>query len=68
MKTTFVAAAILGLVATPALADFWIVRDGPTGQCRVVDVKPPDSKIIIVGNKAYKVRGDADREMTVVCK
>jgi len=68
MKTTIFAAAILGLLATPALADFWIVREGPTGPCRVVDVKPTDTKIIVVGNKVYKVRDEAQREMAVVCK
>ena len=40
------ALAIVGVAATPALADFWIVREGPTGPCRVVDVKPTDTKIL----------------------
>jgi hypothetical protein len=61
-------AATLVAFATPALADFWIVRDSPTGSCRIVDVKPTDTKIIVVGNKAYKVRGDADKDLAVVCK
>src|SRR5689334_587610 len=68
MKRIILAAAALGFIATPALADFWIVREGPTGPCRIVDVKPTDSKIIIVGNKAYKVRADADKDLAVVCK
>ena len=67
MKTTIFAAAVLGLVATPALADFWIVREG-TGECRVVEVRPTDPKIVIVGGKAYKVRADADKDLAVVCK
>lgn len=62
------ATAVLAAIATPALADFWIVRDSPTGQCRIVDVKPTDTKIIVVGNKAYTVRADADKELAVVCK
>ena len=61
-------AAIVVLLYTPALADFWIVREGPTGQCRIVDVRPTDTKIVIVGNKAYKVRDEAPKEMAVVCK
>ena len=64
LAATFVIAAF----ATPALADFFIVREGPTGQCRVVETRPTDTKIVIVGNKAYKVRGEAEKELAVVCK
>jgi hypothetical protein len=58
----------LALSPPPALADFWIVREGPTGQCRIVDVKPTDTKIVIVGNKVYKVRDEAQKELAVFCK
>jgi hypothetical protein len=69
MKVRLLAATVaLAAFATPALADFWIVREGPTGQCRIVDVRPTDKKIVIVGNKAYKVRDEAQKEMAVVCK
>ena len=54
--------------AGPALADFFIVREGPTGPCRIVEVRPTDTKIVIVGNKAYRERAEADRELAVVCK
>jgi hypothetical protein len=65
-----VAALGVAAIATPALADFWIVREGPTGKCMVVDRKPTDSKIIIVGGngKVYTTRADAEKELTVVCK
>jgi hypothetical protein len=71
METKLVAAALaMAAFATPALADFWIVREGPTGKCTVVDKKPTDSKIIIVGGdgKVYTTRADADKELAVVCK
>jgi hypothetical protein len=69
MKVKLLAATVaIAAFATPALADFWIVREGPTGPCRIVDVKPTDTKIVIVGNKAYKVRDEAQKEMAVVCK
>ena len=64
----FIAAAALAtVVATPALADFFIVREG-TGPCRIVEVRPTDTKIVVVGNKAYKVRAEAEKELAVVCK
>jgi hypothetical protein len=68
MKTLIASAAVLTAFATPALADFWIVREGPTGPCRIVETRPTDTKIIVVGNKAYKVRAEAEKELAVVCK
>jgi hypothetical protein len=65
-----VAALGIAAIATPALADFWIVREGPTGKCMVVDRKPTDSKIVIVGGdgKIYTTRAEAEKQLTVVCK
>jgi hypothetical protein len=69
MKTKILAAVVLvAAFATPACADLWIVRDGPTGPCRIVETKPADTKIVVVGNKAYKVRDEAQKELAVVCK
>ena len=70
MRQKLVLAAIAVTVfATPALADFWIVRDSPTANCRVVEQKPTDTKITIVGgNKVYTTRSEAEREIAVVCK
>jgi hypothetical protein len=69
MKTTLIAAALAATAfATPALADFFIVREGPSGPCRVVEPRPTDTKIVVVGNKAYKVRSEAEKELSVVCK
>ena len=69
MKTKLLGAAVLAtaFIATPALADFYIVREG-TGPCRIVETRPTDTKIIVVGNKTYKVRTEAEKEMAVVCK
>jgi hypothetical protein len=64
-----IAGVAVAAFATPALADFWIVRDTPTAQCRIVETRPTDTKIIIVGgNKVYKTRADAEKELAVVCK
>jgi hypothetical protein len=69
MRTKMLAAAIAATAfATPALADFFIVREGPSGPCRVVETRPTDTKIVVVGNKAYKVRAEAEKEIAVVCK
>jgi hypothetical protein len=68
MKKIILAAGIAAGCATPALADFFIVREGPSGPCRVVATRPTDTKIVVVGNKAYKVRTEAEKELAVVCK
>lgn len=72
MKTKLLAATVaIAAFATPALADFWIVREGgPTGKCVIVDKRPADTKVVIVGGngKVYTTRADAEKEMTVVCK
>jgi hypothetical protein len=64
-----IAGVAVAAFATPALADFWIVRDTPTADCRIVEMRPTDTKIVIVGgNKVYKTRAEAEKEMAVVCK
>ena len=67
MKKLLFASAAIAVFATPALADFFIVREG-TGACRIVETRPTDTKIIVVGNKVYKTRAEADKELAVVCK
>ena len=44
------------------------MREGDAGQCRIVETRPTDTKIIVVGNKVYKTRAEAEKELTVVCK
>ena len=50
MNIKVLAAVAVGFatLATPALADFYIVREGPQGECRIVETKPTDTKIIVV--------------------
>jgi hypothetical protein len=68
MKQIVIAAVATATLVSPALADFFIVREGSAGQCRIVETRPTDSKIIVIGNKVYKTRADAEKELTVVCK
>jgi hypothetical protein len=69
MKVKLLAATVaIAAFATPALADFWIVREGPRGQCTIVETRPTDKKFVIVGNKAYKVRTEAEKQLAVVCR
>jgi hypothetical protein len=67
MKKLLLAGAVLAIGATPVLADFYIVREG-SGPCRIVETRPTDTKIVVMGNKVFKTRADADKELAVVCK
>jgi hypothetical protein len=61
--------AIGAALSAPALAaDFSIVREGPTGTCQVVETRPTDTKTVIVGNKAFTTRAEAEKQITVLCK
>lgn len=70
MKLQLIGAATIAAIAftTPALADFYIVRDSPTAECRVVEQKPTDTKVTVVGNTVYKTREEATKQVTTVCK
>jgi len=68
MKRILLAAVAVGVLSSPALADFWIVRDSPTAECRIVETKPADTKVTVVGNTVYKTRDEATKELTTVCK
>ncbi|HEY7243248.1 MAG TPA: hypothetical protein VH678_05125 [Xanthobacteraceae bacterium] len=69
MKSKLLIAGALAAAAytTPALADFYVVREG-TGPCRVVETRPTDTKTIVVGNKVYKTHDEAQKQVTTVCK
>ena len=59
MRMKLLAVAIAATAfATPAFADFFIVREG-TGPCRIVETRPTDTKIMVVGTKTYTVRAEA---------
>jgi hypothetical protein len=64
-----VTGSLLFAFVTPALAatEFYIVR-GSDKKCQVVETKPTSSTTVIVGNKAYTTRQEAESQLTTVCK
>lgn len=67
MKKLFLVAVALAL-ATPALAaEFYVVR-GPDKKCRVVETRPTDKTIVVVGDRAYVTKEEAEKQIKVVCK
>jgi hypothetical protein len=68
MNTKLLAATIvIAALTTPALADFWIVQDSSTKRCNIVEQRPTTTTTtMIVGNKEYKTRIEAENQMKTV--
>jgi len=67
MKYVLPLALIVG-IATPALAAEYFVVRGPDKKCRVVETRPTDKTMVVVGDRAYVSRDEAEKQVKVVCK
>jgi len=56
-------------VAIPALAakEYFVVR-GPDEKCKVVETRPTEKTMVVIGDKAYVTREEAEAQVKVVCK
>jgi hypothetical protein len=61
------AAALVSMAGSAVAQEFFIVR-GPDKKCRVVEKRPTETTVVIVDNKAYVTRQEAEKQITVVCK
>jgi hypothetical protein len=65
MKMTFItAAAFVALFAMPALAanEFYLVQDGASKKCSIVEAKPTVTTTMVVGT-VHKTRIEAEAAM-----
>ncbi len=60
--------ALMFAISTPALAAEYFVVRGPDKKCKVVETRPTDKTITIVGDRAYVSREEAESQVKVVCK
>jgi hypothetical protein len=60
-------ALVLGFALPAAAAEYYVVR-GPDKKCKVVEARPTDKTMVVVGDKAFVTREEADKQLTVVCK
>ena len=67
LKYVLPVAILIGVTSPTQAADYYIVR-GPDKKCKVVETKPTDKTIIVMGDRAFVSREEADRQLTVVCK
>ena len=64
-----IAIGVVAGAAIPALAakEYFVVR-GPDEKCKVVETHPTEKTIVVVGDKAYVTRDEAEAQVKVVCK
>jgi hypothetical protein len=60
-------AILFGTTASAFAADYYIVR-GSDKRCTIVETRPTDKTVVVIGDKAYVSREEATRQMAIVCK
>ena len=61
--------AVLTATAVPALsAEYYVIRDASTKTCKVVETRPTDKTVVVMGDKAFVTREEAEKQVKVICK
>lgn len=67
IKHVLTATLLLGSVSAATAAEYYVVR-GPDKKCKVVETRPTEKTVVVVGDRAYKTREEATKQVKVVCK
>jgi len=67
IRYVLAAGLVVGLTLPAFAAEYFIVR-GPDKQCRVVEKRPTEKTIVVVGDRAYVTKEEATKQVAVVCK
>jgi hypothetical protein len=62
------AVVIATMAGTAAFADYYIVQEKTSKQCKIVEQMPTETTWLQVGPVAFKSRDEADKQVAVVCK
>lgn len=68
MRTLIIAAAAISVTSPAFAAEYFIVRDADDKECRIVETRPTEETVIVIGDRAYVTREEAEQELAVVCK
>jgi len=68
MRTVILAAATIAMTFPAFAGEYCIVRDGDDKECRIVETKPTEKTVVVVGDRAYVTREEAEKQLAVVCK
>jgi hypothetical protein len=66
MKAILAGAALAATFVSPALADFFIVQDSNTKRCTIVEQRPAPGLGIVVGDRGFGVRLEAESHLKTV--
>jgi hypothetical protein len=57
-------------VATPVFAaEYYVVREKSSSNCRVVETRPADTTTVtVMGTTVFKSRDEADTQLKVLCR
>jgi hypothetical protein len=72
-RIAMIARLVLTVAATMmfgpvAFADYYIIQEKTTKQCKVVDTMPKETTWLQVGPLKFTTRDEADKQVSVVCK
>src|SRR5436190_1786459 len=64
-RLTFAWLALAASTCVCSAAEFYVVQDATTRQCRVVEQKPSGAQVLVVGsgNQVYATKDEADAAM-----
>lgn len=69
MKTTIVLAGAMAMIGSAAFAaEYYVVQEKSTKQCKVVETRPTETTWVQVGPLAFKTREEAETQLRVICK
>jgi hypothetical protein len=68
IKIVCAASAALALLSSAALADFYVVQEKSTKECKIVETRPTETTWVQVGPLAFKTRDEAEKQIKVICK
>ncbi|RZI38608.1 hypothetical protein EGT07_33330 [Herbaspirillum sp. HC18] len=60
-------ALLVGTTAPAFAAEYFIVR-GADQKCKIVQTRPTDKTVTIIGDKAYVSQDEAQKQLAIVCK
>jgi len=56
------------MFSSVASADYYIIRERTTKECKVVETKPTETTWLQIGPLSFKTSDDAEKQVAVVCK
>ncbi len=58
---------LIGSATAVTAAEYFIVR-GPDKKCKVVEKRPTEKTVTVIGDRGYVSREEATKQVAVVCK